>query len=155
MNIHPKHEGIMTQVSLNEKERELLRLLKQDARQTVSSLAQHLNLSRPTIQNMIAKLEMVAIDRYTVKLKPEFAAGSIRAFVLMNRDPKKSDVITARLKNMPQITSVYTVTGEYDMIIEIETDNFQGLDKLLTDIVVLDGVARTHTYMVLSEKYTK
>lgn len=145
----------MSAAVLNEKERELLRLLKLDARQTVSSLAQHLNLSRPTIQNMIAKLEATAIDRYTVKLKPEFAAGSIRAFVLMNRDPKKSDVITAHLKDMPQITSVYTVTGEYDVIIEIETDNFQGLDKLLTDIVVLDGVARTHTYMVLSEKYTK
>lgn len=142
-------------ITLTDKDRELLRLLKQDARQTVSSLAQALNISRPTVQNMIARLEAVAIDRYTVKLKPEFATAAIRAFVLMKRDPKKSSAITAALRTMPQVATVYTIIGEYDMLIEIETDTYQVLDQLLTDIVVLDGVARTHTYMVLAEKYAK
>lgn len=139
---------------LSEKETELLRLLRKDARKTVSALARELSVSRPTVQGMLEKLDAVAIERYTVELKPGFYDTQIRAFVFMSRDPKKWAAIQRRLEKIPQVRSMYTVTGQFDAIIElaVTAGSFSDMDRILAEIVALDGVARTQTCMVLAGK---
>ncbi len=137
---------------LSEKETALLKLLRQDSRKTVSALARELSVSRPTVQSMLEKLDAVAIRRYTVELKPEFYDTRIRAFVFMTRDPKKWPSIQKRLEKIPQVRSMYTVTGQFDAIIELEVaaGNFSDMDAILAEVVALEGVVRTQTCMVLA-----
>jgi len=137
---------------LSEKETELLKLLRRDSRKSVSALARALSVSRPTLQSMLERLDAVAIHRYTVELKPEFYNTHIRAFVFMTRDPKKWSDIQAHLEGIRQVRSMYTVTGQFDAIIELEVTagNFSDMDAILAEIVGLDGVVRTQTCMVLA-----
>lgn len=139
---------------LSENEMELLRILRKDARKTVSALARELSLSRPTVQSMLEKLDAVAINRYTVELKPEFYDSHIRAFVFMTRDPKKWGAIRKSLEKIDQVRSIYTVTGQLDAIIELQVNagNFSDMDRILAEIVALDGVTKTQTCMVLAGK---
>lgn len=139
---------------LSENEMALLRILRKDARKTVSALARELSLSRPTVQGMLERLDTVAIHRYTVELKPEFYDSHIRAFVFMTRDPKKWDTIRKSLEKMEQVRSIYTVTGQLDTIIELQVTagHFSDMDRILAEIVALDGVTRTQTSMVLAGK---
>lgn len=141
--------------TLTHKETELLNLLRDNARATVSDLAKALGLSRPTVQNMMKKLETVAIQRYTLELKPGFANASIRAFVLLNRDPKKSGAIVDVLSKYPTVKYVCTVAGEFDVLIELEADHYDDLEEILNGIAMIDGVARTQTFMVLAEKFSQ
>lgn len=136
---------------LSEKETELLKLLRRDSRTTVSALARALSLSRPTVQGMLEKLESVAIQRYTVELKPEFYDTHVRAFVFMSRDPKKWAAIQDSLAKIPEVRAMHTVTGPFDAIIELQVaaGRFGDIDRILSEIVALDGVARTQTSMVL------
>lgn len=139
--------------SLTEKEHALLNLLRRNARQTITSLAEQLKVSRPTLQNMLEKLEKVAIARYTVELQPAFAQAQIRAFMLLNRDPKKSTEIVEVLKRFPHVRYVCTVTGQFDVLVELEAESYEDLEGILNGIEVIDGVVRTQTYMVLAEKH--
>jgi DNA-binding Lrp family transcriptional regulator len=137
---------------LSEKEAELLGILKRDSRKTVSSLARELSLSRPTVQSMLDRLDAVAIEKYTVSLKPEFNNSFIRAFVFMIREPKHWPKIRSALLKIQEVRSVHTLTGQYDVIIELHVDsgNFSRMDRILDEIVSMDGVTRTHTTMVLT-----
>jgi len=137
---------------LTEKEAELLSLLKRDSRKTVSSLARELALSRPTVQSMLDRLDAVAIDRYTVKLKPEFSNSFIRAFVFMIRDPKHWAKMKVAMLAIEEVRSIHTITGQYDVIVELHVDagNFSRMDRILDEIVSMEGVIRTQTAMVLT-----
>ncbi len=144
----------MASATLTEKEHALLNLLRHNSRQTVTSLAEQLQVSRPTLQNMMDKLEEVAIARYTVELQPNFANALIRAFVLLNRDPKKSAEIVDVLRRFPHVKYVCTVTGQFDVLVELEAESYEDLEGILNGIEVIDGVVRTQTYMVLAEKHS-
>lgn len=141
--------------TLTEKEHALLKLLRENGRETVTSLAEQLGVSRPTLQNMMDKLERVAIKRYTVELKPDFALGGIRAFVLLNRDPKKSAEIVDVLGRFPHVQYVCTVTGQFDVLVELAAESYEDLEGILNGIEVIDGVVRTQTYLVLGEKLSQ
>ncbi|MHC9085260.1 Lrp/AsnC family transcriptional regulator [Luteimonas sp. RIT-PG2_3] len=141
---------------LTEKEAELLSILKKDSKKTVSALARELSLSRPTVQSMLDRLDAVAIEKYTVQLKPEFNNSFIRAFVFMIRDPKHWAKMKAAMLKIDEVRSFHTITGQYDVIIELQVDsgNFSRMDRILDEIVAMDGVHRTHTAMVLTSSST-
>jgi DNA-binding Lrp family transcriptional regulator len=141
--------------TLTRREQDLLQLLREDARKSATDLAKELGVSRPTLQNMMRKLEDVAIARYTVELKPNFANAAIRAYVLLNRDPKRSNEILDVIKKFPTVTYVCTITGEFDVIVELEAARYEDLEGILRGIELIDGVARTQTYLVLSENFTQ
>lgn len=137
---------------LSEKEAELLKLLSSDSRKTVTALARQLALSRPTVQMMLERLDLVAIKRYTIELKPEFNSSFIRAFVFMVRDPKHWAKNKARLLKIEQVRSIHTITGQYDVLVELRVDAgaFSRMEQILDEIVGMEGVIRTQTAMVLT-----
>ncbi len=141
--------------TLSRREQELLQLLREDARKSVTDLARELGVSRPTLQNMMKKLEEVAINRYTVELKPTFANAPIRAYVLLNREPRKSTEILDVIMKFPTVRYVCTITGEFDVIVELEAAHYEDLEAILHGIELIDGVVRTQTYMVLSENFSQ
>lgn len=137
---------------LTEKEAELLAILKRDSRKTVSALARELEMSRPTVQSMLERLDAVAIEKYTVTLRPEFSSRFIRAFVSMTRDPKHWPKIKSAMLEIKEVKAIHTLTGQYDVIVELHVDagNFQRMERILDGIVSLEGVIRTNTAMVLT-----
>lgn len=143
----------MSSTTLTKREQDLLQLLREDARKSVTDLARELGVSRPTLQSMMKKLEEVAISRYTVELKPTFANASIRAYVMLNRDPKRSTEILDVIMAFPNVRYVCTITGEFDVIVELEAPRYEDLEGILRGIELIDGVARTQTYLVLSESF--
>lgn len=143
----------MSSTTLTKREQDLLQLLREDARKSVTDLAKELGVSRPTLQGMMKKLEEVAIARYTVELKPTFANAAIRAYVMLNRDPKRSTEILDVIMNFPNVRYVCTITGEFDVIVELEAPRYEDLEGILRGIELIDGVVRTQTYMVLSESF--
>ncbi|HEX2012596.1 MAG TPA: Lrp/AsnC family transcriptional regulator, partial [Roseateles sp.] len=69
--------------NLDDTDRELIALLRDNARMSVVALARQLRVARATVQNRIARLEREGvIVGYSVRLKPAAEAQRIRA--LMN-----------------------------------------------------------------------
>ena len=72
----------------------LLRLLQENSRRTISDLAEQLNLSRATVQQMMQRLEHQGIIQgYTVKINPHYQQSQVSAYVMISIVGKKTSDI--------------------------------------------------------------
>ena len=77
--------GIST---LNPKDRELLAILSENAREQTATIARKLGLSRTTVQAKIERLERDGvITGYGVRLSDEYEGGMVKAHVLITIAP--------------------------------------------------------------------
>ena len=72
----------------------LLALLRRNARESTASLARKLGIARTTVAERILRLERDGIiNGYTVRVTDAFARQRITALVLINVNPKLSDLV--------------------------------------------------------------
>ena len=140
-------------MSLDVIDEQLLALLRADARQPVTSLARALKLSRAAVYTRLARLQKRGpIEGYTVKLKPDYHRRMIRAHVMIKVLPKLSRATERQLATMPALIALYTVSGEHDLIAMVEADDVGKLDALIDAIGALEGVEKTVSSILLSQK---
>ncbi|HEY2069061.1 MAG TPA: Lrp/AsnC family transcriptional regulator [Rhizomicrobium sp.] len=134
----------------------LIALLKANAREPTASLARKLGLARSTVQERIARLEQEKTIRgYTVRLSEDTEARRLTAIVMISADARQADRVAAELKRMTEVRSLSAVSGAYDMVAQVETDTPARMDAILDRIGRAQGVARTVSSIVLSEKFSR
>jgi len=144
----------MTQ--LDPTDRELLALLRADAREPVSSLARKLDLARSTVQERIARLERAhVIAGYTIRAGEDFAERQITAHVMISVDPKMAASLTADLKKMSEVCSLAAISGTFDMMAEVSAETTARIDTILDAIGRLKGVQKTMSSIILSVKFER
>lgn len=137
--------------SLDEFDRELLALLRQDARQQVSTLATSLGVSRATIYSRLGRLEQQGvIAGYTVRVGADYQRSLVRAHVMIKLLPKLTRETQQALVAIPELSALYSISGEHDMIAMIEAADVGELDKLIDRIGMFDGVEKTTSSIILS-----
>jgi DNA-binding Lrp family transcriptional regulator len=141
---------------MDEKNKQLLALLKVNARETTSSLARKLQLSRTAVQERINKLEKRGvIAGYTVKLNKEYEKRLIKTWVVMATKQKlTADVVTA-LKRIEQVKSLRTISGIYDLIATIQAEDTETIDHVLDQIGAVKGIEKTLSSIELSIKFDR
>jgi DNA-binding Lrp family transcriptional regulator len=138
---------------LDTTDRALLALLRDNARAPLADLARRLNLSRTTVQSRLARLEAQrAIVGYTVVVPDEAEAALVRAYVHITALPKQSAGIEAALRRIPEVRTLHSVSGPFDMIAVLAAASIGELDALIDRIGALDGVERTTSAIVLSTR---
>ena len=134
----------------------LIALLRANAREPAASLARKLGVARSTLQERIARLEREGVIKgYTVRLSDDATAKHLRAVVMIEANARQADRITVELKKLPEVRSLCAVSGSYDMMAVVETDTAQRMDVMLDRIGKAQGVARTVSSIVLSEKFSR
>jgi DNA-binding Lrp family transcriptional regulator len=134
----------------------LLDLLRSNAREPAASLARKLGIARSTLQERIARLEREGVIKgYTIKLSDEAATKNLRAVVMIVADARQADRVTAELKKIPEVRSLAAVSGAHDMMAVVEADTAARMDAVLDRIGKANGVARTVSSIVLSEKFSR
>lgn len=131
----------------------LLSALRRNARLSTSELARQLDVSRATVQNRIRKLEDAGIiEGYTVRLGQNWRDKRIRAHVLVEVEQKRSAEVTRRLEQLDSVAALYVISGNYDLILELEVDSTGALSRQLDDIGLLTGVLRTTSSVILETR---
>ncbi|ORE87303.1 AsnC family transcriptional regulator [Oceanococcus atlanticus] len=131
----------------------LLSALRRNARLSTSELARQLDVSRATVQNRIRKLEDAGIiEGYTVRLGQSWRDKRIRAHVLVEVEQKRSAEVTRRLEQLDSVAALYVISGNYDLILELEVDSTGALSRQLDDIGLLTGVLRTTSSVILETR---
>lgn len=139
--------------NLDEVDLRLLSLLRDDARQTIAQLAKDLGISRGQIYSRLARFEEEkVVAGYTVRLGEAFAAGRIRAHMMLKTLPRAHREVEAALGRLPQVQAIHAISGEYDIIAMLEAYDAAQLNELIDDVGMLDGVERTTTSVILATK---
>lgn len=136
---------------MNDTDRQLLALLRDNARMPISDMAKRLRISRATVQNRIAKLEESGvIAGYTVRVKPEAEAHRIRAWMGIAIEGNAAPQVLQALRGEPGIHTLHTTNGRWDIVAELRADNLELFDRVLGWVRRIDGIAATETSILLS-----
>jgi DNA-binding Lrp family transcriptional regulator len=147
----------MTRRSLDETDQALIGLLRANARLPAALLARRLGLSRSAVQARLARLERDGvIAGYTVRLGSDAQdRPAVAAHVMLTLDPKRQEAAIAALQGLPEIACAHTVSGPYDLLIEVAAESAAALDQLLTRIGKLPGVLRTTSSILLATPFDR
>ncbi len=141
---------------LSKEDERLLAMLRQDARASVSDLARSLNLSRSTVQTRIARLEQLGVIKgYSVQFGDSFTRNLVSAHVSIKVKQKLTTKTNLELKQISQITDLYAISGEYDLIAVVQAQSTEQLSHLLDEIGNLEGVERTNSSVILETKFRR
>ena len=138
-------------VSYDSLDRDLISLLRTDARAPISQLALALKVSRGTVQNRLDRLiSSGAIIGFTIRASASVDDGAIRAIMLIEVTGKSTSKIISKLRGLPELQKVHTTNGAWDLVAEIQASSLAGFDKVLREVRLIDGIANSETSILLS-----
>ena len=134
-------------------DQQLLKLLRENSRRSVSDMAAQLGVSRATVQQTMERLERKGvIQSYTIKLNPNFERQQVSAYVMISVVGAKTTDVVRQLQKYTQLDMLSTISGQYDLIAKVTEENTEALDRAIDNIATLDGVEKTLSHIVLSRK---
>jgi DNA-binding Lrp family transcriptional regulator len=131
---------------MDDTDHRLIAQLRQNARETVATLAARLKVSRGTVTNRIAKLEdQGVIVGYTVRLKPQVQTNDIRAWMSIAVEGNTTRAVIASLLGEPGVATLHDTNGRWDLLAELRAANLAELSKVLERIRLVKGISSTET----------
>ncbi|TDM09148.1 MAG: AsnC family transcriptional regulator [Ideonella sp. MAG2] len=136
---------------MDDTDRQLISLLRQDARLSVATLAQKLGVSRGTVTNRLRKLEdEQVIVGYTVKLRPDAQPNQICAWMGVVVEGNQTRLVIASLLGEPGVAALHDTNGRWDLLAEIRADTMAELSQVLERIRLIKGIRSTETNIHLA-----
>ena len=137
--------------AVDEIDRQLISILRNDARTSVASLAKALRVSRGTVQNRMARLEADGtIASYTIRLKPAVEEHRIRALMTVAVEGNRVDSVIKALRGDPAVTTLHSTNGRWDIVVELRADSLEAFDRVLARIRLVEGISQSETSLLLS-----
>lgn len=143
-------------MKLSTPDQQLLTVLRENARASTAEIARRLKLSRTTVQSRIERLEREGvIGGYTVRVNDAAERGYIRAHIMITVLPKQMASVVEALHAMPEVRTLHSVSGPFDLIAMGVVPTVSEMDELTDRIGALDGVERTTSSIILSAKFER
>ncbi|MGH2842937.1 MAG: Lrp/AsnC family transcriptional regulator [Solirubrobacteraceae bacterium] len=138
-------------VQIDELDRGILELLREDARRTIADIATRVNLSSAPVKRRIDRLQALGvIAGYTVVLDHTLIGPSIDAVTELRFEGNADiDEILAALQQFPEIREVFTMAGDPDALLRIRVDDLEHLKHVVNLLRRTPRVTGTKTLMVL------
>ena len=129
----------------------LIATLRVDGRAPISKLASILGSSRATVQSRLDRLiESGAILGFTVRFRQDHDDNAIRAIMLIEVTGRSTTAVIRQLRGLPELHSLHTTNGGWDLIAEIRADSLSDFDRVLREVRTIEGVLNSETSILLS-----
>lgn len=134
-------------------DRQLIELLKVNARLPVVKIAQALGCARSTVVLRLKALENSGvISGYTLAVVTPQASARIRAMVLISTESENTPTVVKALTRRHEIHKIFSVSGRFDLCAMLTTETTEELDSLIDRIRGIKGVKDTFSTILLSSK---
>ncbi len=131
---------------MDDTDQKLIALLRQNARESVATLAARLKVSRGTVTNRLTRLEdQGLIVGYTVRLRPDVQTNDIRAWMSIAVEGNTTRAVIATLLGEPGVATLHDTNGRWDLLAELRAANLADLSKVLERIRLVKGIRNTET----------
>ena len=145
--------------SLDSVDSQILRLLAADGRASVSSLAEQIGISRPSVSERMEKLERNGVIRgTTVIVDPSALGKNVTAFVSARQsgsfDAKGARAFRELLRS-DDILEVHSVAGEDCYLMKVRTESISSLNDLISKLTAAPLGLSTRTTIVMETHLEK
>ena len=138
---------------------EIAELLQKDARLTPEDIASMLNKTVAEVRDKIRQMEDDGtIIKYSAVINEEKLPkqkDKVVAFIEIQVQPEREkgfDALAERIYQFPQVTSLYLMSGRYDLLAVVEGDNLKEVAYFVSDkLSTLDNVKSTTTHFLLKK----
>jgi Lrp/AsnC family transcriptional regulator for asnA, asnC and gidA len=115
-------------------------------------MSKEIDIPDATISNRLKKLETDVIKRYTMIPDWQKVGLEITSIIIIQTESEKHESVKKELSRLEEASEVYSVSGEYDILIKVWVKNIEELNQLInTKIRSIDGVEDL-TEMIVMER---
>jgi Lrp/AsnC family transcriptional regulator for asnA, asnC and gidA len=137
---------------MDEIDSDIIRSLVKNSRITLSQMSKDINVPDATISNRLKKLEKDVIKQYTLLLDPLKLGLTVTAIIIIQTESEKHENVEIELSRLEDVSEVYSVSGEYDILIKVWAHDLEELNKIVNNkIRSVDGVEDL-TEMIVMER---
>ncbi len=127
--------------ALDETDLAILRALAKNARITLSKMSEDIDVPDATISHRLKRLEREVIRGYTVVFDPDAVGLDMTAIIIIQTETEKHSAVKHALADLNEVSEVYSVSGEYDLLIKLWAHDMEELSRLIdSKIRSIDGV---------------
>ncbi|MFG1607846.1 Lrp/AsnC family transcriptional regulator [Actinoplanes sp. NPDC049265] len=132
-------------------DREIIDLLRTNARMPISEIARRVGLSDAPVARRIGRLETDGVIQGYVAIVNEAAAGDLDAFTEIRltggTDTREIEEIA---RQVPEVQQYYTIAGDPDALVRFRVRNVDHLQQVVNAIRGTGIVAGTKTLIVMA-----
>ncbi|WP_330629307.1 Lrp/AsnC family transcriptional regulator [Thioclava sp. FTW29] len=128
----------------------LISALRDNARMSVTELAQVTGLSRTTVKARLDSLKASGrIRRFTIETDVD-VEGGVRAITMVELQGRMSRQVVHTLSRINGVSTVWSTNGAWDLVVDIRTDTLVSFDKVLRAIREVPGVINSESSLLLT-----
>jgi DNA-binding Lrp family transcriptional regulator len=142
---------------MDDTDRTIVALLREDARRSFLDIGRHVHLSAPAVKRRVDRLEHAGVLLgYSAVVDPEAFGWHAEAFVdIFCEGNMPAAAIKRAVEREPGVVSAHTVAGEASALLHVMARDTKDLESALERIRATDGVTRTVTEVVLSTLFQR
>ena len=135
----------------------ILRMLGENGRISVQEIAGRLGSTEKEVSAAIAKMESegIIIGYRAVYDESTLPENAVKAIIEVKIRPERQggfDRIARRLSKFPEVSSLYLVSGGFDLLLEIKGENLNAVAQFVSSkLATMDGVISTATHFLLKK----
>jgi len=128
----------------------LLDILYLDSRMKLAEIAEHLKVSVGSVHNRIKSLEdRGIIKKFTIQIDSEKLGIDLTVLISLQIKVSHLHTVNENLQTIPEIVSLYNVTGEDDILAICRFKNRKHLNDVLRQILKIEHIIKTKTQIAL------
>ena len=132
-------------------DRNIIRLLQEDARKSFNKLADSLGIAVGTAYNRVKNLEEKGILKgYTIMLDSAKLGYGLTALILIEAEGRFLTDVESALAKLEEVICIYDITGDYDIAVVARFKDRTALNNFIKSALKMPHVSRTVTNVVLN-----
>ncbi|WP_136680311.1 Lrp/AsnC family transcriptional regulator [Neptunomonas sp. XY-337] len=142
---------------MDSKDQKILSLLAENARIPASETARAVHLARTTVNGRIKRLEQKGIIQgYKVRLdNKQLQRPALLSRVAITVKAPQQQAVLRQLESFSQVYACETISGSFDIMLEVRTQDTAELDWVIEKVSALNGVESTESAIVLREFFRR
>lgn len=135
---------------MDDLDRQILSLLRRDARTPYTEIADRVGTSEGTVRNRVDRLtDEGIIERFTVTTQ----TGNVKAMIEVSVDMNvNTSEVSERMADWEEVDFVWQVSGEDDIVLVVDCVDTQAVNELISQAREMDEVKGTTTRLILDER---
>jgi len=135
---------------MDELDRQILDILRRDARTPYTEIADEVGTSEGTVRNRVERMmDDDVIERFTISTRTGNVQAMLEISVAVDVDTKG---VSERMAEWDEVDFVWMVSGEQDIVLVVDAADTRGVNDLITKARDQDEVVSTKTRLILDEE---
>lgn len=131
-------------------DRQILEILRRNARTPVSEVARAVRLSAAPVSRRIERLEQTGVIRGYTALVDDQQSGRLEAFTEVRlTGSTQTGELADIVRDVPEVEEFFTIAGDPDALVRIRVDDVDHLQRVVNAMRATGKVAGTKTLIVM------